>query len=79
MVRCGMCHRVREAPGEPWVWTREPHPNAVTGYCAVCADLKKLSRKRGWEAVGAQLLKDRAKGYGPAPEGTNVFKGFKGE
>jgi hypothetical protein len=51
----------------------------VEGQCRVCADLQKRAWAKKWARQSRELLERRRKGYGPAPDGEDVFAGFREE
>lgn len=78
-VRCMDCARVRFHTPGPGVWT--DHPARLAGevavMCATCVELRRRLARAKEAAMDRQLLRDRARGYGPAPEGEDVFRGFR--
>jgi len=74
--RCERCYRVRfDVPGD---WEEHPGklPGEVRVVCRTCNDLAQQRADRAyWREVRASEAR-KAKGFGPAPEGTDVFTGF---
>ena len=80
VVRCERCARVRFDPDSMW----EDHPGLVPGEvmgtCKTCGDLAKQEQERQYARDCRRTAARAAKGYGPAPEGVDIWKGFeKGE
>ena len=76
-VRCCRCARVRLAPAEDW----QDHPGKlegeVLGECKTCLDASLTSQvNESWRRYN-KVERKKAKGYGPAPEGEDVFKGMR--
>lgn len=76
-IRCGTCGLIRRHPGSSWRYWPKPIPGEVEVICQLCLKLKQKLNERKREREGRELLRRRAKGYGPAVG--DVFAGFKGE
>ena len=49
----------------PVIQTGEPGGEERSGICALCLEFGKRAAERKWRREGRQLLRDRAKTYGP--------------
>lgn len=78
-VRCERCRRVRHGAGQDWF----DHPGAfdreVLGMCARCGAEKHQEAERLYYRNARAVERRKAKGYGPAAEGEDVFRGFREE
>ncbi len=75
--RCTACQRVRLEPSGDW----EDHPGKLPGeipmLCSSCWEARhKTAQAAYWRGV-RQVQRNMAKGYGPAPDGTDPFEGFR--
>ena len=61
----------------PVIQTGEPGGEVRYGLCAQCLEFGRRAAERKWQREGRQLLRDRAKGYGPQPG--DPFRGFREE
>ena len=78
-VRCEVCARVRLDRSGDWQDHPGLLPGEVSGYCATCGERHRRAQERAQVQLDRQLLRERAAGYGPAPEGVDIFDGFRGE
>ena len=79
-VRCSRCARVRTGgTGADWFDHPATLPREMPGTCATCAELLRRLAAQRRVREGRRLLRQRAKGYGPAQAGENPFNGFEGE
>ena len=76
--RCERCHRVRLELGGDW----QDHPGKLPGevrvVCRTCSDLAKQRAEQAYWREVRQLEQRKARGFGAAPEGEDVFDGFRG-
>jgi hypothetical protein len=76
-VRCSGCARVRWSGPE---WESHPGPlqDEVAGLCPTCcAADEQEATAASWRAY-RQVERKKERGFGPAPAGVDVFRGFKG-
>jgi hypothetical protein len=57
----------------------EPGGEIVLGQCPVCGQQERQAQVLRQEREDRALLRGRAKGFGPAAEGVDVFAGFREE
>ena len=76
-VRCCRCARVRRVADGDW----DMHPGKlageVLGECKTCLDASLEGQKRDYWRKYQAVERKKAKGYGPAPEGEDVFSPFR--
>lgn len=74
--RCEGCQRVRLEPAGEW----QDHPGRLPGEIPMLCSTCWSGRRRAAEAAYGRGVRDvqrkMAKGYGPAPEGVDPFRGF---
>ena len=74
-VQCEFCGKVL-MPSGVWAWVMEPMPDVI-GTCKPCGDAKRrVEKARYWNGVREGEAR-KAQTFGPAPEGTDPFKGFR--
>jgi hypothetical protein len=77
-LRCVRCGRVRYLLGSPdW----QTHPGQLVGEipatCATCGEEQRAKAEAAyWRDVRA-LERRKERGFGPAPDGVDVFAGFR--
>jgi len=77
--RCEHCKAVRLAPGNSW----EYHPGPVAlgevpATCSLCAEQRRAEAERAYWSALREAERRKRRGFGPAPEGTDSFEGFRG-
>lgn len=73
-MQCRFCGRVR-INGE---WTRDPLVHVdVVGFCKTCGEWKARMARIQYARNARAVAQRQARGYGPAPEGEDVFRGFR--
>ena len=62
------------------MWTDHPAtlPGEVSVLCRTCMELRHRLAVQAEVRADRKLIRDRERGYGPAPEGVDVFDGFGG-
>ena len=75
VCQCQHCGRVRI--GNEWTRDASVAPDVVV-HCPTCGELRLRQSALRYAREGRALLRRRAKGYGPAPEGVDDFDGFRG-
>jgi hypothetical protein len=76
IVQCEGCGRVR-LDGE-WVRRYDIQPSEVR-ICPTCLGWQHRIAQAKYHREARGVARRAAKGYGPAPEGEDVFKGMRGE
>ena len=74
ICQCQFCGRVRIHG--VWVRAATVEPDVV-GHCPTCGELRLRASRLAYAREGKRLLRQRGNGYGPAPEGEDVFAGFR--
>jgi hypothetical protein len=70
---------VREDPASPWREDLAARAAAVRGICRDCLEAESKAARARRKVVGAELEARRRRGFGPAPEGVDVFQGMRGD
>lgn len=73
------CGRVRGELGWHGPLPGEDMSKLQAGICPTCLAIQKRRAEVQWAREGRRLLRERAIGNGPAPEGEDVFRGFREE
>ena len=75
VLQCEHCGRVRIDGGD---WTRDPLVQVTAvGFCATCGDWQRRLRMVKEAQARRAVVRRMARGYGPAPEGVDVWEGFR--
>ena len=75
VLQCDFCGRVRIDGGE---WTRDPLVQVTAvGFCATCGAWQKRLRMVKESQARRAVVRRMAQGYGPAPDGSDAFVGFR--
>ncbi len=80
-LRCVLCARVKWLPPKHLAdWQDHPGklPNEIEVTCPTCAEARRKKAAAVYWRNVRETERRATKGYGPAPEGVDVFAGFRG-
>jgi hypothetical protein len=74
IVQCEHCGRIRLA--QTWTWADWVVPDVI-GTCATCGEEQRKARILRQRREERRIRARCREGFGPVPEGTDPFRGFR--